>query len=355
MQFIAIPLPFSAALLAGIVAAKVLLARRQRGAASLFIGLFFALLAIQGLLAGLKFGYSISLAVYLQPVLAMLVGPLAYLAFRTLRGSGDNAAGIHNLLHLPAPALVAAIQWFHLAFPVPVDLLIWCSFFVYASLLLTMAWEGPDSFEDFNTDDMRTLTRARLIAAFILLLISSIDVLIFIDLTYLNGANTQLYLSAGSLFLIAASVSALLLPVDFRFFAQRLNAGSGHQPTEAASPVATAEDRAVLQRLNLLMEAGKPYLDANINLTRIGRQLNMPARSVSIAVNRCLGQNFSQYVNRYRIIESRRLLVETDLPITDILYEAGFQTKSNFNREFRRATGVSPSDYRRYSGTKPQG
>lgn len=355
MQIIAIPLPFSAALLAGIVAVKVLLAHRQRGPAGLFIGLFFALLAVQGLLSGLKFGYSISLAVYLQPVLAMLVGPLAYLAFRVLRGPGNHTPGFRDLLHLPAPALVAVIQWFHLAFPVPVDLLIWCSFLVYALLLLSMARDGPDSFEDFNTDDMRTLTRARLITAFLLLLISSVDVLIFVDLTYLNGVSTTLYLSAGSLVLIAVSIGALLLPADYRFFARGSVASHSDLSAEAYSSIATADDRALLRRLNLLMETKKPYLDANINITRTGRLLNVPARTVSVAVNRCLGRNFSQYINHHRIREACQLLLETDLPVTDIQFEAGFQTKSNFNREFRRAMGVSPSAYRRSSASKPTG
>lgn len=353
MQIVAIPIPFSAALLAGIVAAKVLLARRQRGPAGLFIGLFFALLAVQGLLSGLKFGYSITLAVYLQPVLAMLVGPLAYLAFRVLRGSGHHTPGLRDLLHLPAPVLVAVIQWFHLAFPVPVDLLIWCSFLVYALLLFSMDREDPHSFENFTTDDMRPLTRARLITAFLLLLISSIDALIFVDLTYLNGVGTGLYLATGSLVLIAASIGALLMPADFRFFARQAVSSHSDLSAEAHSSVATADDRALLQRLVLLMKTKKPYLDANINIARIGRQLNVPARAVSVAVNRCLGQNFSQYINHHRIQEACRLLLETDLPVTDIQFEAGFQTKSNFNREFRRATGVSPSTYRSSSTLKP--
>lgn len=347
MQFVAIPLPFSAALLAGIVAGKVLLLHRQHSPAGLFIGLVFALLATQGLLSGLKFGYSISLAVYLQPVLAMMMGPLAYLSFRVLRGSDGHIVDMRDLVHLAAPALVAIIQWFHIEFPVPVDLVIWCSFLVYALLLLSMAREGPDSFENFNTEDMKTLARLRLITAFLLLLISSIDVLIFIDLTYLSGAYTRLYLSSGSLFLIAASIGVLLLPTDIGVFAKGGIAGNNHRPIAKHPPVATVDDDALLQRLDLLMATKKPFLDANINIRRIGRQLNVPARAVSVAVNRCLGQNFSQYINHHRIREACRLLSETNLPITDIQFAAGFQTKSNFNREFHRAMGVSPSIYRK--------
>lgn len=54
-----------------------------------------------------------------------------------------------------------------------------------------------------------------------------------------------------------------------------------------------------------------------------------------------------QVVNDFRIAEAMRLLAETDRPVTTIQFEAGFLTKSNFNREFRRVTGTSPSAYRK--------
>jgi AraC-like DNA-binding protein len=39
--------------------------------------------------------------------------------------------------------------------------------------------------------------------------------------------------------------------------------------------------------------------------------------------------------------------------VTEIMLEAGFQTKSNFNREFKRVTGLTPSDYRSSAGNRP--
>ena len=35
------------------------------------------------------------------------------------------------------------------------------------------------------------------------------------------------------------------------------------------------------------------------------------------------------------------------MPVTSVMFESGFQIKSNFNREFLRVTGMSPSEYRR--------
>ncbi len=91
------------------------------------------------------------------------------------------------------------------------------------------------------------------------------------------------------------------------------------------------------------------YKDADLNLARLARKAGVPARKVSSAINRVKGKNVSQFVNEYRIDEACRLLTESDRSITELMFEAGFQTKSNFNREFSRVTGVSPKQWREHN------
>ena len=43
------------------------------------------------------------------------------------------------------------------------------------------------------------------------------------------------------------------------------------------------------------------------------------------------------------------MLLETDLPVTEIAFACGFNNLSNFNRQFRRLKEVAPRDYRRRS------
>jgi AraC-like DNA-binding protein len=74
--------------------------------------------------------------------------------------------------------------------------------------------------------------------------------------------------------------------------------------------------------------------------------MGLSVRQVSNAVNRVKSMSVSQYVNDYRVREACRLLADTDEPITRIMFDAGFQTKSNFNREFLRVTGMSPKAWR---------
>lgn len=56
--------------------------------------------------------------------------------------------------------------------------------------------------------------------------------------------------------------------------------------------------------------------------------------------------NVPKYVNTFRIRDACRILEETDMPVTEVIFAVGFTTKSNFNREFQRVTGLNPSEWR---------
>jgi AraC-like DNA-binding protein len=106
-------------------------------------------------------------------------------------------------------------------------------------------------------------------------------------------------------------------------------------------------DKDVTDAIDRLLRVRQLFRDPNLTLERIARRAGIPARQISGAINRVHGRNVSQFVNEYRVAEAARRLVETEDSITTVMLESGFQTKSNFNREFLRVTGMSPSAYRR--------
>jgi AraC-like DNA-binding protein len=58
------------------------------------------------------------------------------------------------------------------------------------------------------------------------------------------------------------------------------------------------------------------------------------------------GKTLVGYLNELRISVASRLLLETDLPVTEVALESGFANLSNFNRRFRLQKGVSPREFR---------
>jgi AraC-like DNA-binding protein len=58
-------------------------------------------------------------------------------------------------------------------------------------------------------------------------------------------------------------------------------------------------------------------------------------------------KTFSDFVSEIRIGHACKLLAEKKIPVAQTAYESGFQTMSNFNRQFRNLTGYHPLEYRR--------
>jgi AraC-like DNA-binding protein/ligand-binding sensor protein len=62
--------------------------------------------------------------------------------------------------------------------------------------------------------------------------------------------------------------------------------------------------------------------------------------------HKATGLNFTDYVARLRIEKAKNLLLNPNLRISEIGFEAGFQSLTHFNRVFRNVVGESPTDYR---------
>lgn len=62
------------------------------------------------------------------------------------------------------------------------------------------------------------------------------------------------------------------------------------------------------------------------------------------------GHTFTEFVSRARIEEAKRRLMNPRMRVTEIAYDVGFQSLSQFNRSFKRLTHQSPSEYRSTHG-----
>ncbi len=109
-----------------------------------------------------------------------------------------------------------------------------------------------------------------------------------------------------------------------------------------------------LLHLKTHMENQKPYMDYELNLERLANQLQMPEKELSILINHYLGKHFFDFVNTYRINEAKSILANpecADKTILEILYEVGFNSKSSFYTAFKKATGCTPTQYRKDCAT----
>ena len=83
----------------------------------------------------------------------------------------------------------------------------------------------------------------------------------------------------------------------------------------------------------------------------VAARLNLPEYRLREVINEGLGyRNFNAFLNRHRIDEARAALSDPgqrDVPVLTIAMDAGFQSIGPFNRTFKAATGMTPTDFRR--------
>jgi AraC-like DNA-binding protein len=98
------------------------------------------------------------------------------------------------------------------------------------------------------------------------------------------------------------------------------------------------------------MLAGRPYRAEGLTIAALVAQIGEQEYRLRRLINGELGyRNFVSFLNRYRLSEVRTALsdrTQSDVPIITIALDAGFGLLGPFNRAFREAEGMTPSDYR---------
>ena len=86
----------------------------------------------------------------------------------------------------------------------------------------------------------------------------------------------------------------------------------------------------------------------NITLAGLSKKLGYNEKYLSHILHNLVGIHFRHLLNFYRVDHSKRLLAESrDMNISLIAAGSGFNSLNTFNREFKRVTGMTPSEYRR--------
>lgn len=140
---------------------------------------------------------------------------------------------------------------------------------------------------------------------------------------------------------LACGTSGLLL------YRKRLQAGK----TSSKGFVIEAEKAdEIMKRVTYLFEVGKLYRNEDISLQSLSEELSIPSYQISWIINKKMNVTFSGLVNSYRIEEVKKRLAssqEAGKTILEIAFDAGFNTKTSFNRVFKKLTRMTPSQYRR--------
>ena len=111
-----------------------------------------------------------------------------------------------------------------------------------------------------------------------------------------------------------------------------------------------------LERLKMdleqVMTDKKPYLNSRLLKSELAELLGVSSPEMAQLLNEKIGMNFFEFVNYYRIKEFILLAQENKDRLTffGLAQEAGFNSKTTFNKSFKKLMGVSPSQYFKNQG-----
>jgi len=100
------------------------------------------------------------------------------------------------------------------------------------------------------------------------------------------------------------------------------------------------------ERLKMLVESERLFLDPSLNLDRLSESTKIPKHHLSQIFSLRMGKSFADYINQLRIQYACKELEQAkDISIEQLGYECGFNSKVSFYRNFKFHTGLTPSQY----------
>lgn len=106
-------------------------------------------------------------------------------------------------------------------------------------------------------------------------------------------------------------------------------------------------NQALTDRMNSVYEYLMKNFNRKLGLEEVSELVNMTPTSFSRYFRSQVNKSFSDFLKEIRITHACKLLQEEKLNINQIAYECGFNTLSNFNKQFKEVTNQSPILYKR--------
>lgn len=318
-------------LFAGVQAAGIGKAGALRGVLALLsgsLGLAIALNAFAaiGVASGLR-----DVNLFLE-----LAGAAAIYVYAAHAYSAAPQLTSRSLLHA-LPAALVFIAW-RTGLAIDVDGVVIAILATYAAATLLTVWTHRG---DYRPPELRL---------FVVLLAGSLALLVTLraPIAYEAQLGVALPQSGAYLALLLAilTLSSAALLIELR--SPSLLGAPATYLKYAGNALSDAALDTLNERFLRLMQSEKPFLDSAAGLAEVASALDASERHLSQLANARHGVTFPALLNQCRVEEAARLLRDPGCtsPVTTIMYDAGFGSKSAFQREFQKRFGMSPTAYR---------
>ena len=119
------------------------------------------------------------------------------------------------------------------------------------------------------------------------------------------------------------------------------------------SSLSDKESNEIIQNLKKYLTSDKLF-NNKLREIDVAREIDTSKQKLTYVINHVMGSTFYGLINKYRILEAKRLLKMPEYQkynIVVISEMVGFHSKSSFNSCFKKLTGTTPSGYRKNNAT----
>lgn len=119
---------------------------------------------------------------------------------------------------------------------------------------------------------------------------------------------------------------------------------------EDITPAIRPQDASLHGKLIQIMETDRAWAEPGLTIGALAEKVGAPEHQLRAVINRGMGyRNFAGFLNSYRLAYAKSVLADIEqarLPVLTIAMDAGFGSLAPFNRAFKTAVGMTPSEYR---------
>lgn len=323
-----------------------------------FIAVFLFLFGVQVFYAvavsnyDLKYFLEYHKSLFLVKNFGFLTGPVLYLYIKSFQVKSIPLISIlkHGVIFVIA-VLVSPIFymgsshfiiWNH-----PIDLisslLIFSHNLVYIIVSIGLLKKMGKSIRDFF-NEFKILTHSSwlqfILISYITIWTVNLNSLVIINILEKPGwcAYTGSVFALISFLFINILMFLLLIKPEIYYILEKYKANSLSEETK----------NEYLKSLNAYIGSKKPYLNPGLTLELVSKEISINTRYLSQIINEKYNDNFNGFINNLRLQECIKQLSDpyNRKTILEIIYEAGFNSKSSFYVEFKKTTGLTPQEFR---------
>ena len=162
-------------------------------------------------------------------------------------------------------------------------------------------------------------------------------------------SNTTEDASFSWFWLILPAILLILILGYFVLRKSKKKKGSTDSQEDTSHPEEkslSAANELLIQRICLLMEEQKPFLNCELKVSDVATMLATNSRYISESIKATRGITFVHFINTYRVSYAQQLLrQQPDIKMTEVYIKSGFANETSFFRTFKAHTGMTPKEW----------